>query len=294
MIDKSFYINSNTLNLFPTPALALNTHMGTTFKDQSYVYFIKRKYGLYKSVKFENKRIKNKFVQLVNRLKYNKLTTNTNFLFKKKPKIIFTKYLNKLFIRGGRTLLRGYICQKKTIIQRFFTKKITSFLKGRQTLIQPSLTTNLLLIRCNICYTYTDAVKFIHTYGISLNTYFTYDPQFKINPNTFFSFIFSSNLYHYLNTNRVKFIFMFKNIKFYKFRVKTLIFKKHYKYSPMIPFYKNYINLYLNKDSDIEFDFKSMNGLYLYVTPSNLITHHIKTLDRSLYMHRSYNWKYLT
>ncbi len=99
-----------------------------TSAQNEYLFF-KRKFGLFKHVSSENKRVKNQLIYISNLIKFNraryKYKTRTA-----KIKIIFYKKINKLFFRAGRRLLVPFIKIKKSYNQTFLSKRLCSNIKS--------------------------------------------------------------------------------------------------------------------------------------------------------------------
>ena len=260
---------------------------------QSMLLINKRKFGLFKTTNFLDKKLKYKLITLANLIKFDNID-NKKFDTKKKPKIIFYKKLNKFFYRDGRSILMKKLNIKKYLIQKFTTKKIYNLIK------KPMLTCNLNntisnnLVQCSLFYTVNDAINFIKHFGINIDGIWGNDPNYRINSIKFFSIANSYDLLKFLKKKKNKILHNFKKIKFYKYRSKLYLPKKNFIWLPNNKWLHEYSFLYTNKLSNIEFDLKTMHGILLY--DSNYLNYmtSYESSNISLFMNRSYTWKYLT
>lgn len=256
------------------------------------VLFLKRKTGLYKTTNFVEKYSKQKIITLSNLIK-----NQDSFMFKpniKKPKIIFYKKLDRFYYRLGRKLLVHKLNFKKYAIQSLITKKIYNLIKKPYSNILSTLELKNLLISCNLFYTQTDAKQYITNFGVMLDGIWNFDDMRVVSIGNVFSLRNDLHFFSFLKKNKHKTINNLKKIKFYKYRIKQPNLLKKSDWTSMSSWLTDNSFLYTNKTSNIEFDIKTLTGCYLY---NNNNTNFVKLYNNTnitMYMTRSYNWKYLT
>lgn len=239
-----------------------------------------------------DKRIKNDVYKIINYVNCSDFDT-TREEFKKRPKILFHKRFNKLFFRAGRKILLSKFTFKKTVIQKYLSKKIYNFVK-KQDLTQLQ-TTNIasFLIKSNIFYTINDAYMFIKTFGVLVNGVVVYNPKLNVKYFDLISIIWVRFFFKFLKKRKNNIINNIIKLKTYKFRLKHYITKKKVEWVPVQTWLLEYSSLYISKYNDIEFDVKSLSGFYMYNNVLELSCEHFYNADVSLFMSRSYTWKYI-
>jgi len=262
---------------------------------QTMLLFNKKKYGLFKTTSYIEKKIKQKLITVSNTVKNNNNLQKKNLnLNKRKPKIIFYKKLDKFFYRDGRVLLMKKLNIKKYLIQKFVTKKIYNLIKKPCLFFMFNNAISDTLVTCNLFYTTTDACMFIKSLGVYINKSWNYNPHININKLQIFSIVSSIFILKFFKKKKAKIINHFKKIKFYKYRSKLFKSKKQFTWVASQDWLKEYSFVYTNKLSNIEFDWKTMSGVLLYDSSYINQINTYKMLNISMYMTRSYNWKYLT
>lgn len=293
------YTFNNSRNLRPqvhTPNLftLINTNVthnvnGFDF-NQNMLVFNKRSYGLFKNLPLTDKKLKHKLIHISNIIKSEAPFQKKQF--RQKLKIIFYKKLNRFFFRDGRKILMTHFNIKKTLIQKYVTKKISNFIKNMQVSRNIIYLCNDILVKCGLFYSVKDANNFIRTFGINLQGTWNYNPNKLIATASIFSVITGSLLLIKCTKKKLQIINNLKRLKFYKYRVKLYSTKKQFTWVSTKDWFKAYNFLTTDKLSNIEFDFKTMSGVILYMnggTRRNDLNH-----DLSWFMGRSYTWKYLT
>ena len=263
------------------------------FPTQDMVLFLKRKYGLYKTLDVLEKRAKQKIVKLSNLIKQTGVQKKKYHL-RKKPKIIFYKKLNKFYFRSGRTLLLKYLNYKKYLIQKFITKKISNLIKQPVTLFMFNSNLINLLVKCNVFYTFSEVESYVNGVGLLLNGKWVYNSKVTLKPNDIFALPNSNTFFKFYRKNKLNIITTIRKLKFYKYRSKFYVSKKKFIWLSTSSWLKQYAFLYTNKRSNVEFDPKILVGCYLYDFDFTNCSGLYEYANLSLYMARSYNWKYLT
>ena len=151
---------------------------------------LKHRFGLYKTTDYKNKRLKDNAYNVINYIKYDTIHVRQNN-FSKKTKTLFSKKFNKLFFRSGRHVLMKSFTQKKTLIQKYISKKIHHFIKKININMYKNTTICDLLVNCGIVYTLADSSNFIKFFGIYLNNEIIYDKNKIVELNDLFSIIWS-------------------------------------------------------------------------------------------------------
>lgn len=266
----------------------LNNNVGL----QTQALFIKRKFGLFKTTDFEEKRLKQQLIHISNYIKYNSCK-NKESGFKKKIKTIFARKLNKLFFRAGRTLITQRLNFKKYLIQKYISKKITHTIKKPWTHILYMNTLSHILVKCGMFYTQIDTSKFIGSFGVKINEKIIYNKNQRLNASDVFVLPFSKYLFIFLRSKRHNVYANLKKIKFYKFRSKFFVVPNKSIWLPTKEWLNEHSFLYTQKYTNVEFDLRSLSGVYLYDLDFLNFTNFSTNMQISLYMSRSYNWKYL-
>jgi hypothetical protein len=294
--NKSDYVvlkrNLNNVQIFKseTPQKTIQNVL-TRESLQSQILFLKRKFGLFKTTKFEEKRLKQQLMYVSNFIKHNSTKQKDNF-FKKRVKIIFSRKLNKLFFRAGRDLIARFLNFKKYLIQKYISKKINHTIKQPWT---HALFFNKLmhiLVKSGLFYSHTDASKFIKTFGVKINEKITYNSNQTLCANDTFTLPFSKNILIFWKLKRYSIYINLKKIKFYKFRSKFFINPNKSFWIPSKNWLEEHSFLYTQKYSNIEFDLRVLSGVYLYENDLLNFTSFPNNVQLSQYMSRSYNWKY--
>ncbi len=254
---------------------------------------LKYRFGLYKTVDYKNKRLKDNAYNVINYIRYNSIQVKQNN-FNRKTKTLFAKKFNKLFFRSGRRVLMKNFFQKKTQIQKYISKKIHHFIKKLNVNIYKNTNISDLLMNCGVVYTLNDSVNFIKFFGFSVNGANIYDYKYTIKINDLFSIIWSRFFFKYLKKKKQNFLNNLKKIKIYKFRIKNYKANKKIEWVPINNWLLEYSHLYMSKYNNIEFDLKSLSGLYLYSINTNTSLNYFNNESISLFMNRSYTWKYIT
>lgn len=153
---------------------------------QQLMHFYKTKFGLYKNNSYANKRIKDNMYSVLNYVKYYEIY-NKEVEIKKRPKMLFYKRFNKLFFRSGRAVLLGKMNLKKTLIQKYISKKITHLIKKPNLAQLDIKTIKLFLVKCGLFYSFRDASNYINNVGMQLNNKFTYNPETIVSVGDVFS-----------------------------------------------------------------------------------------------------------
>jgi hypothetical protein len=177
-------------------------------------------YGLFKVIPHNNKKLKQGLISLINFI--NNTHRNRNPKFFRRKKVLFSKKFNVLFFRAGRKILMDYFNIKKHLTQKFITKKLTKTLKKKQIMFQFLDNISATLLQSNLFYSSADAKKFIQTFGIYIDGHLRYDPEHSVLVNTQFSLQTSQYLLKFINSNRAKFTYQLRKIKFYKYRVRVV------------------------------------------------------------------------
>lgn len=256
------------------------------------MHFLKTRYGLYKNNKYSDKRVKDDVYKIINYIRYEDTPTLKND-FKKRPKTLFYKKFNKLFFRAGRSVLLDKFNYKKTIIQKYLSKKIHHFIKKPDIKYFNRNNMTRTLIKCNLFYTENDARFFINNFGIKLNDNIIYDADFKITPKDFFAIVWTSLFFKFFKKKKSSLVNNLKKIKVYKFRLKHFLTKKRAEWVPIKTWLLEYSCLYISKYNNIEFDIKSFSGFYLYNNNFEISCDYFYNSDVSIFMSRSYTWKYI-
>lgn len=248
-------------------------------------------YGLFKTQSCLDKKIKSKLIYLSNLFRSDLIEPKPYTSIK--PKITFSKRLNKFFFRAGRNTLLNLYSIKKYCIQRYTTKKIFSFVKHPLT---NNLNLNTIvdtLIQVNLFYSYNDSYRFIKTFGVLVDRQLVYNPSYQVTRTTTFSLVVSFIILNFLQKLKSKVIKQFKKIKFYKYRSKLYTTWNDYKWVSNKDWLLEYAFICTNRTSSVEFDWKTFSGVVL--TSDELLNlKPSKLSDLSLYMGRSYIWKYIT
>lgn len=150
------------------------------------------------------------------------------------------------------------------------------------------------LICCNIFYTKSDAVKFIKTIGVLINNEWSHAHNKPLKVNDYFSICSAIVFFKFIKKIKNKIIMTLKKIKFYKYRIKGVNFDKKNNWISIVNWLHDYSFLYTNKQSTVEFDIKTFTGCYLYLNDNTKFVNLYQNTNITLYMSRSYNWKYLT
>jgi hypothetical protein len=158
-------------------------------KPQVYDLFLKRKFGLYKTSEFENKRVKYLIKYLINTAKFSNIVQYKQNSYHKKIKIIFSKKLNRLFFRAGRKILGTYLSFKKHIIQRYMSRKITHEIKKITPMIIYTSDVKELFIQCGVFYSIQDVKNFINLFGLRINNTYIFTHDYKLQTNDIISII---------------------------------------------------------------------------------------------------------
>lgn len=259
---------------------------------QQNIHFYKTKFGLYKTINYVDKRIKDDIYRILNYIKYEEINTYKIDL-KKRPKTLFSKKFNKLFFRAGRRVLLNKFNFKKTIIQKYFSKKIHHFIKKPNLNQLENNSLNALLIRCNLFYTLNDSNSFITKFGVQINDKITYDNNCSIYTNDFISIIWFNSFFKIFKKKKTFLTNNLKKLKTYKFRLKHFLTKKKVEWMPIKTWLSEYSCLYLNKYSNMEFDIKTLTGVCLYNNYFSVSMEYYYNIDLSMFMSRSYTWKYI-
>lgn len=244
---------------------------------------------------FLDKKIKQKLNVLLNTIKnphYNSRVTKANH--RKSPKVLFYKKYNKLYFRGGRNGLHDYMGIKKYMIQKYMTKKFNNSVKKNFELLKNQNHVVSALIQCNLFFTFKDAVDFIKIFGILVNNRVRYLSKTMLSPNDKFAVITTLKSLVFFKKRKKNVIKLLKKIKIYKYRVKKYSTKKNYKWLPMQTWLLENNIFYFSKTTDIEFDARILTGIKLYADNQIQFNTFYDKLNLTLYMTRSYNWKYLT
>lgn len=292
----TFNSTRNVKTLVCTPLSLLFASTSTTpfgnsiDYNQSRVVFNKRTYGLFKNLPLTDRKLKQKLIHISNNIKSE--TPFQKKQFKQKLKIIFYKKLNRFFFRDGRKILMNNFNIKKTLIQKFVTKKIANFIKNMHGPRNTIYFCNDVLVKCGLFYSLKDANSFIGQFGINLQGVWNYNPNKIMTEASLFAVITDSSLVTRCTKKKLQIIHNLKKLKFYKYRVKLFSTRKQFSWVSTKSWFQEYTFLTTDRLSNIEFDFKTMSGVVLCIGEnagrSNL------NYDLSWFMGRSYTWKYLT
>lgn len=212
----------------------------------------------------------------------------------KRTKVLFAKKFNKLFFRAGRSVFVKYFDLKKYKIQKYITKKIFPMLtKPWLSFMRNSYLSNV-LVQSKIFLSIVEAEKFIYTHGVRLNGSFVYDSNFVLKTHDVFSIPFSKKTLKFFRKHKSRISQNLRKIKFYKYRSKLFHGKRNFEWVPTSTWLRYNSFTYTSKFSNIEFDPRIMMGVILYEFELVNYINLYDKLDLSLYMMRSYNWKYLT
>jgi hypothetical protein len=199
---------------------------------QQNIQFFKTKFGLYKNHQYVDKRIKDDVYRVINYIKYAE-TSAWKTDFKKRPKTLFAKRFNKLFFRAGRNVLASKFEFKKTIIQKYLSKKIHHFIKKPDIRQLKSNDAASFVIKAGVLYTLNDARLFIKIFGIQVNAVNVYNPESKIIPNDLIKILWVKLLFKFLKKKKQNIISNLKKIKTYKFRMKQFVTRKKIEWVPI-------------------------------------------------------------
>lgn len=283
----------NKKNTFINKKINIKSIDSDFYKNKAYtILFFKKKFGLYKNLDFLNKRLKQKILDLSFYNKNMDLFDNRETV--KKNKIIFYKKLNRLYYRAGRRILSKYLNFKKYSIQKNTTKKINNLIKKNWLNIFQKKTIINVLLMCGIFYTINDSIKYTKYFGVVIDNKVFYTTKTDFSCGIFFNLISSIFLLKFLKKKKLKLKFIIKKVKLYKFRIKKTIFRQKFKWITFNKwFVENSLHFY-NRTSNVEFSIKTFSGVYLYKNNSIDFIDYFNKLNLSMYMSRSYNWKFLT
>jgi len=236
--------------------------------------------------------IKNQIIGLSNYIK-NRAFTHAFRHSRKKAKIIFYKKINKLFFRAGRSLFINLFGKKKKYTQTFVSKRIVNVIKNNwiKRIEADQLTT--VILSSNIFFTHVDSNLFIKNFGVIIDKNIIYDPSYKLTNFKTFSFNFYKYILIFFLKKRRAIIFNLKNIKFYKFRSKIFRSAFNSNWIPSIEWIQEHSFLYFYKSSNIEFDLRTLTGVLIYQSNRRQSYRFFNNMNISLFMARSYTWKYI-
>ncbi len=278
----SFYINKSTYN-------APNIF---NFNNQLYNLFHKRRFGLFKNSNLKDKLIKKQLIYLSNYIRHGTFQKSYK-LPRLKTRIIFYKKLNKLFFRSGRALFTKLFNFKKSSRQTFVSKRIFNVIKNDWSKHSKAVNVYTLLLKTNLFLSRKESYSFISAFGVWVGSNIIYNPECVLVQSTTFSLLFSRKTLNFFHKKRKRVIANLRNIKFFKFRSKMYIARKIFLWAPSIEWIYEHEFLYFYKNSSIEFDIRTLSGVYIYssnyVQPSKFVN----MSDISIYMTRSYTWKYI-
>lgn len=137
-----------------------------------------------------------------------------------------------------------------------------------------------------------DAINYVVQFGILLDNIWVYDPYKDVNVSSKFSLIFSISFLKFVFFKRKFVLKNLKRIKFYKNRSKYIVKKKKFIWVPSNYWIEQHAFIYISRGLNVEFNFKTLTGVLLY--KNNIMKHSnmYDIINLSLYMFRSYNWKY--
>jgi len=253
---------------------------------------LKRKFGLYKIAPTSNKIVKNQLIFISNFIKNKKIKRFNKHLISK-TKIIFYKRLHKLFFRSGRSLFVPFFKIKKSYTQTFLSKRITHVIKNNWTHVTTNTKLYSIIFYSNLFYTLSDVNQFIKNFGVLINNKFIYNPLYKVQNLLKFSFVFSRYFLIFFLKKRQKIIRSLKNIKFYKFRSRFFLSKYKSMWIPSVDWINEHYFLWTYKHANIEFDLRSLTGFVIFNAKVWFFNKYIVHANISLFMTRSYNWKYI-
>lgn len=293
-LNTNSYVNSRVWYKHNKLSRIGNNQLANYIKpSQEVILFFKKKLGLYKNNDFIERRLKQKLIGWINAFKDDgrnqRFRANT---FIRKPKIFFYKKFSTLFFRAGRMILKDFFSFKKYVIQRYLTRKISRVIKHNWMRTINSVTITDILIKSNIFYTYKDAADFVSTVGLVVNGNYVYDPKYKVHNNSTFFIMNNTHFYKYLRKKKQRLFKLYARVKFYKYRVKT--FTRHRAtWLPLQEWLTDTSVLYANKNRDVEFDIRVLGGVYLHNRQGVELFDFYQKMNLSLFMTRSYNWKFL-
>ena len=195
--------------------------------------------------------------------------------------------------RDGRKILIKILNTKKHNIQKTITKKTQNFLK-KNWLNTNKYCLNNLIRDCNIFYLLYDVNYFIQNFGILINSKINHNHKYLVNKNITFRIMLSAVFIKYLIKQKKNIKLIFKKIKLYKYRIKNKLFKVLNKWLNFQEFTLNCLFLSHFNQNILEFSLKSFSGVLFYNNLINCVYYQYLHTDLTLFMNRSYNWKYLT
>ncbi len=198
-----------------------------------------------------------------------------------------------MFFRAGRNVFIKELGIKKYFIQKYISKKISHLVKKPLISNLNQCYMNVILLQCNLFYSLEDSTQFINKFGVLINNNMSYRSQDTLEPNHIFMLIHHKTIFQYIKKKKKQVILNFKKIKMYKFRSKYFLTKYKNEWMPNKNWLAEHSFIYFSKFTNLEFDSKIMTGVLLY-NISMIALIHPKYINTSLYMTRSYNWKYLT
>jgi len=279
LVPSVFFIYSNTLS--------------SRLQAQKHTLYKKYKYGLFKNTTFFNKRLKQIINHFLNSIKYSSDKPHKKDTIVKKGRTIYSRKLNKLFFRSGRSILINHFNLKKYKIQKYISKKIANEIKKPFTqLIQRSSVTDL-LVKAGLFYSNKDAKLFIQMFGMRYNDFYTYNSSMLLTTNTIITLPYMSVFFDFMLKKKQTVIHNLNRAKLYKFRAKLFTAKRKSEWVPTKKWLVEHSCLYTQKYMNIEVDIRILTIIYLYhLDYINFVTFP-DYINISTYMIRSYNWKYI-
>jgi len=293
--------SNNSYKVFTELSKTSKSHVCRAYADIYYeknhnpqlcILFSKRKYGLFKTQVSSDKRLKFQLINIMNILKNQEnMRKNSS---RPRPKVIFSKKLNRFFFRAGRNTFMQNFNHKKYLIQKYITKKIFNITKKPATIISRRKCITDILLNSNLFYSYNDSSNFVKYFGVLVGSIIIYDPVYTVNAPMVFSLRSNYLVLSFFVKKKSLILASMKKIKFYKYRSKLYTTAKSYVWVPTKNWVREHIFLCINRLSNYEVDYKILSGVILYndTQLSSVLQHNIQ--DISLYMNRSYTWKYLT
>jgi len=268
--------------------------------NQRRILFFKRKYGIYRKRSLLKNRIQNRIYFLYNLMKNQPRSPRklTPAKLRQLHKPTRVKDLDRMYFRKGRKVAANFFLKKKHLTQKYITKKIFTPIKRPLMFTLTSTPLMEVLIQTNIFYTLRDSIRFISKCGVYVNNQLSQIPYRILQHYETFSLIQTPLMWRFVRKSFLRMRKSLVKMKVYQHRVKFFHLRKKIKPKYNWISGKDWIYqhtfLYTHRQANIEFDWRIFCGVVLYDWKlTNRLLCYDK-LDLSLFMMRSYNWKYLT